>query len=310
MVLKFVPPPNPPPPERYVYIRRLIPSSPIVLVLSSSILVHALMPKKHPPSDDSMDDRSTKRPTTRTTSILPSSIIAEPMISTPVVTTSDNSSDTISDTLNKGIGDQTVDSDISTSFTREPASDPGTTSRVDNPSHSEESPSASTRTTTRQISSLCDWDYKRPLSLRIHKMSTYNSESTGHCGITSVPDNTAWGHFNTEDDVHRFLCLNGKPITIWLVGKIQRNNTRKGYNSPSRLSIGIYPVVEGDAQAAIQLLDKYASENKKQPLDRNPIWASKYMEKTLKTGERQAIPFKESYNAMDRLGPKSQMQYL
>ncbi|KAL6306069.1 hypothetical protein BKA93DRAFT_748711 [Sparassis latifolia] len=164
----------------------------------------------------------------------------------------------------------------------------------------DELPSA--RPSERAITSLCNWKYTRPLSQQIRKMSAYNSKSTGHFGITYVPDNAIWGPFGSDDDLHRFLCINGKPITIWL-GRPEYTPAFRRLKS----SMPTGPV--GDRCKTQVIVLKPTRTRYDQSVNINPIWASKYMDKTLKTGEKQAVPFKESFNVMDRLGPKNEMQH-
>ncbi|KAI0649231.1 hypothetical protein C8Q79DRAFT_903196, partial [Trametes meyenii] len=138
---------------------------------------------------------------------------------------------------------------------------------------------------------------------RVVKIMNFTEPNANRYNIGLIPLTSAWGPIGDGSGLESFLCVNGRPVTAWIVG-IVTSPWLKALQD-SRVSLGFRALCQHDLDAA-----KYFQLKACNP-EADPSHA--HLSTTAKRfparrGEACDGAFEDIFDATDRLGPWSTMR--
>ncbi|KAI0349494.1 hypothetical protein OH77DRAFT_1226567 [Trametes cingulata] len=137
----------------------------------------------------------------------------------------------------------------------------------------------------------------------------FKDEKTNRFAVANVPSRATWGRKVDGVDLSRFLCIEDKPVIVWLAGPIVSKWFCNRLGQPQdRVKIGISMLRDEDLAAANGLLSRTMPAHIRAG---NNVYASKLMTEWARGEPHPVISsFDQIYDATSSFERKSKMRKL
>ncbi|KAI9065802.1 hypothetical protein FKP32DRAFT_1602074 [Trametes sanguinea] len=157
------------------------------------------------------------------------------------------------------------------------------------------------KTTNNATLKVPDWVSEDTIS-RLNDFLRFAEPETNRFAVAHVPSSTKWGN----KEFAKYLCLDDKPVTVWLVGSLVSKWFQNRMGEPQdTVNVAIEPLREIDLSAAITLLSN--SQPRKVPtLTR--LYAKRFMtEWSAGDAKPKVVLFDKIYDATKGFGRKASL---
>ncbi|KAI9064622.1 hypothetical protein FKP32DRAFT_1602840 [Trametes sanguinea] len=142
---------------------------------------------------------------------------------------------------------------------------------------------------------------------RLRTIATFKDVATNRYAISTVPRSADWGR---QTRTEKLLCLNGKPIVMWMVGRVRSMWFFDRNGDPHlRVNVGVTLPFDIDRAAVVDLFNRARPASHNTPSD--VVYAGKICSQREK-GEyvQSPVAFSNVYDATERLTAKASMPQL